>query len=432
MTAETTFAPVDVNLLAGAVDDLKPSVLMLAALYRPSQGAAGAAGVRAHAMATGLRAAGHAVTVICARSADNERRVEAGVEVIPAPWADVEAHARRIGVELRDLPRPHSRGGTPRNTALREIVARTTIPDRYVIWIPGAVAAARRQGREHDMVISTGPVSAHLAARAVLGGRPWVADINDFWALNPHRTNRRMRDAIDVFLERRTLGAATQLTTVNDVMRDELHRRTGKPVTTVYSGFDPNEFDAVRHERAAGAPVRLLYAGTLYPSQNLEPLFRVLAALRRERGLSSEEIQVSFIGRVTDRAVLEAERSGVGDLVAATDPIPRHDLLARMCATDALILPLYDSDRSALPMKIFEYIGAERPILAWGERDSLAARAILDNRFGVVAASEQELDDYVRRLLSGGDALPSGDDQARAQFTWRRGVETLTELVAVR
>lgn len=409
---------------------LKPTVLILTALYRPTRGVAGAAGVRAHAIATGLGAAGYRVTVVCAHSAGNERRVEGGVEVIPTPWADVEAHARRVGVELRDLPRAREPGGEPRNSMLREIVARTTIPDRYVIWIPGAVAAARRQRGRHDTVISTGPVSAHLAARMVVGERPWLADINDLWSLNPHRTNGHLRDTIDVFLEGHTLAAATRLTTVNDAMAEELRLRTGKQVTTIYSGFDPSDFVALPRGRAPGEAISLLYAGALYPSQNLEPLFQALVRLKRKRELSAAGVEVTFIGRVTQRAAVEAEQFGVGDQVLASDPIARNDLLMRMCNADALLLPLNDSDSAALPMKIFEYIGAARPIIAWGRPGSLAARLIRDNGFGVVATNERELTDYVGRVIDRDPALPSGDDQARTRFTWRRSVDAINELVA--
>ena len=405
-------------------------MLILTALYRPTRGAARAAGVRAHAIATGLGAVGHRVTVVCAHSAGNDRRVDGGVEVIPTPWADVEAHARRVGVELRDLPRAREPGGEPRNSMLREIVARTTIPDRYVIWIPGAVAAARRHRCRHDAVISTGPVSAHLAARMTVGKRPWLADINDLWSLNPHRTNGHLRDTIDVFLEGRTLAAATRLTTVNDAMGEELRSRTGKQVTTIYSGFDPSEFVEVPRGRAPDEAVSLLYAGALYPSQNLDPLFRALVRLRREGPLSPAGLEVAFVGRVTERAALEAEQFGVGDQVLASDPIARNELLMRMCSADALILPLNDSDSAALPMKIFEYIGAARPIIAWGRPDSLAARLIRDNGFGVVATNERELAAYIGRVIARDPALPSGDDQARARFTWRRSVDTINDLVA--
>ena len=403
---------------------------MLSPVFRPPRGAAGAAGVRAHAIATGLCAAGYPVTVVCARSAGNERRVEAGVEVIPTSYLDVEAQARRVGLELRDLPRSREPGGEARNSAVREIVARMTIPERYVIWIPGAVAAARRHGRWHDTLLSSGPHSAHLAARMVLGGRPWLADINDLYALNPHRTNGRLRDAIDVFVERRTLAAATTLTAANEAMGDEMRRRMGRQVTTVDSGFHPEEFEYGRPRRERDQSVKLIYAGSLYPSQNLEPLFGALAHSRREGELSAVDLEVSFLGPVTERAKLEAERFGVGDLVIASEPIAREELLESMRAADALILPLYDSDSAAVPLKLFEYIGAGRPIIAWGKLDSVTARLILDNGFGVVATSDRELGYHLGRVIAHDASLPSGDDRTRARFTWRHSVETMTELIA--
>jgi hypothetical protein len=155
-----------------------------------------------------------------------------------------------------------------------------------------------------------------------------------------------------------------------------------------------------------------------------------LAQLRREGELSGADIEVSFLGPVTERAALEAERFGVGDLVIASDPIAREELLTRMCAADALILPLYDSDSAAVPLKLFEYIGAARPIIAWGKLDSLAARLILDNGFGVVATSDRELGYHIGRVIAHDASLPSGDDRARARFTWRHSVETMTELIA--
>ena len=81
-------------------------------------------------------------------------------------------------------------------------------------------------------------------------------------------------------------------------------------------------------------------------------------------------------------------------------------------------------------MKIFEYIGAARPMIAWGRPGSLAARLIRDNGFGVVATNERELTEYVGRVIARDPALPSGDDQARTRFTWRRSVDAINELVA--
>jgi hypothetical protein len=379
-------------------------------------------------MARGLRARGHPVTVICAGPVQDARDDD-GVRIVPARYVDVEAHARRVGVELRELRTAGGDGRHGRTGLAREIAVRLCVPDRYVVWVPAAIAAARRAGARAGVVISGGPVSAHLVARAVVGDRPWLVDCNDLWSRNPDRTNGRLRDVIDVQLEDRVLRRATQLTTVSDPMRDELARRHDKPVTVLYSGFDPTEFPAPAPASADGAR-RLLFAGTLYGKQDLTPLLRVLADGSRDGWLSPDRLSVTFVGRLSDRAALEAERFGVAPFVHTSEPIPRAELLHRLVEADALLLPsLYETDRNALPMKLFEYVGAGRPIIVFGGGDHLAGRLVADNGLGVVLDDVPALERCLRRLVAGGNGLPVADAAARARFGRETSLRTLGALV---
>jgi glycosyltransferase involved in cell wall biosynthesis len=381
-------------------------------------------------MARGLRARGHPVTVVCAGPPE-EARDDDGVRVVPARYLDVEAHARRVGVELRELRTAGGDGRHGRTGLAREIAVRVCVPDRYVVWVPAAIAAARRAGAHAGVVISGGPVSAHLVARAVVGDRPWLVDCNDLWSRNPDRTNGRLRDAIDDQLEERVLRRATQLITVSDPMREELERRHDKPVTVLYSGFDPDEFPApAPAPRRADGPRRLLFAGTLYGKQDLTPLLRVLADGRRAGWLSPDRLSVSFVGRLSDRAALEAERFGVAPFVHTSEPIPRAELLQRLVEADALLLPsLYETDRNALPMKLFEYVGAGRPIIVFGGGDHLAGRLVADNGLGVVLDDEPALERCLRQLMASDNGLPVADAAARARFGRETSLRTLGALV---
>ena len=122
---------------------------------------------------------------------------------------------------------------------------------------------------------------------------------------------------------------------------------------------------------------------------------------------------MSFIGRLSDRAALEAARLDVADFVSTSEPIQRSRLLRLMVEADALLLPsLHDTDRNALPMKLFEYIGAQRPIIVFGPGDHLAARLVAENGFGLVLTDEASLERCLRDLVDGDGILPPAPSKA--------------------
>lgn len=403
-------------------------VLLVSALYPSPEIATSAAGVRARAIARGLRDTGRRVTVVCANAGGDRRRSDDGIGVVAAPWLDVEARARRAGIELGAVRIAREPGDAPRTGLAREVVSRLAVPDRYVIWVPGAVATAARVGRDHDVVVSTGPVSAHLVARAIRGRRPWLADCNDFWARNPHRTNGPLRDAVDTSLERVTLAGATRLTAVNDEIRDELHRRHGKPAATLRSGFDPADFPPGRADHHGG-PVELLFAGTLYPDHDLSGLLGALARGRQAGLLRPGAFRVTFLGRLAGRAATEAERHGVADLVTTGEPIPRAALLQRMADADALLLLVHENEPNALPMRFFEYVGTGRPIVLLGGPGHLVARHVTEHGLGRVVADPAELDAILPAIAERRGGLPEPAEASREAFTWGATMATLATIV---
>jgi glycosyltransferase involved in cell wall biosynthesis len=102
-----------------------------------------------------------------------------------------------------------------------------------------------------------------------------------------------------------------------------------------------------------------------------------------------------------------------------------------MVDADALLLPsLHDTDRNALPMKLFEYIGAKRPIIAFGPSEHLAASLVAEHGFGLVLPDEAGLQRFLRDLLSGENVLHASEEQERAQFSRDTTFATLASVVA--
>jgi glycosyltransferase involved in cell wall biosynthesis len=400
-------------------------VVMLAPLFRPAQGPAAAAGMRAWGLATGLRDTGFRVTVVYAPKGGDEAVSEDGIEMLAPRWPSLETLAARTGFATEQNVSNNSPSG---RRGGRRLIS-SVVPDRYASWIPSAVTAARRAAGPQSIVFSTGPMSSGFAARFAHGGRPWIADVNDLFAMNPwRRVKNPMLDRIDASVERATIGRASRLTTVNDVVADELRRRFDFPVTTIISGFDLRDFDGRSHHPTDG-PVRLLFAGTIYPMLDLRPVWTAMRQGQQEGWLTPERLQLTFVGRLSERAALEAADFGIAELVRTRSPVPRDELLNQLVDADVLLLPLYERDPTALPMRFFEYVGSGRPIVAFGPPDRIAGRYVQEHGLGVVAPGSAELADVLRRLTQQRDAVPVPDPAVRQKFTWEQSVDRFSELV---
>ena len=98
-----------------------------------------------------------------------------------------------------------------------------------------------------------------------------------------------------------------------------------------------------------------------------------------------------FVGdfRPGDREFMES--LGLADRVELIDYVPRRESLALQRNSDALLLLIPDAGgrgRGVLSGKVFEYLAAERPILAAVPPDGAAAQLIRDTGAGVVAAAD--------------------------------------------
>jgi len=404
-----------------AAPELADVVVVAASIGHPGS-------VRARALAGGLVDRGHRVTVVCADGADHTHAVNPGLDVRRVKWADVVELAKRLRLKRTALGRPRVRGGSVELSLLRRVEARAAVPDVYASWIPFAIAEVRRAVGRDTVVFSTAPVSGHVVAAAARKGQPWIADLNDLWWGNPHRPAGAIRRAVDRVLERRTLTRARALTTVNEVLAQELRRRYQLPVHALLNGFDPAEFTEASAPLIAG-PVELLYAGTVYPGFDLGPLFGALRRGLDEGSLTPSTLRVRFVGGGSHRAALEATERGVAGFVDATEAIPRRDLLPQLGRAHALLLPLYENDPYSLPSRFFEYVGAGRPIIALGPSARLTARIVVEQGLGVVASTEESVYALLLRMIVDSDSLPAPALVVRRGFTWEHSVDELSALI---
>ena len=269
------------------------------------------------------------------------------------------------------------------------------------------------------MVFSSAlPATAHLVARSLARRLrvPWVAEYRDPWTDSGSRRRMWPLYYLERALEDRVVRDAAALITVSDSWAAQLHRRfPGAPVAVVPNGYDASDYTA-GEKPPSGPPLTLLYTGRLYPRQDIAPLFRAVRTLIDTGALAPDALRIRFVGRYLDAAREGARAfSLLGNVVTVDESIPHADALAAQQRAHVLVMALgADDDVGWRPAKLYEYLGARRPILMIGGSDRHEARTILSECAAGAALSDpgeiaDQLVAWSRELRGAGEVAFPGD-----------------------
>jgi glycosyltransferase involved in cell wall biosynthesis len=325
---------------------------------------------------------------------DDPRWIHRDDELQPPTLAWVH-RARYLGTGGRKPAEElHGTQGLQRLSKQAQLFGRRfLVPDENVSWnltaIPAAIRIVRNEGI--DVVVTTSPPSSvHLIGAAVkrATGVKWVADLRDSLVAHPHRRAERLvvraKEQGEHAVARLVARNADAITCVSDAIADELRERapTGL-VITISNGSDFDDFAGL--ERHASDRFRLTHTGSFFGKRDPRPF---LMALDRS-GL--DDVVVRFLGdfRAADREW--AETLELGDRLDLIPYASRRRSLELQRDSEALLLLIPEAGgrgRGVLSGKVFEYLAAERPILAVVPPDGAAAGLIREAGAGLVVAPE--------------------------------------------
>ncbi len=362
--------------------------VLLVTMYFPPAGGGGVQ--RPLKFATHLPAHGIETHVL---APDDPKWIHSDPDLTPPTQAWIH-RARYLGPRSRSLAEElHGRHGLDRlSRQARSLSRRLLVPDENVSWnltaIPTAVRIVRAEGI--DVVLTTSPPnSVHLIGAAVkrMTGVRWVADLRDSIALHPHRGVERAavraKEKVSASVARLVARRADAIVAASEAIAEEA--RTLQPagvVTTIQNGADFDDFAGLEYWR--GNRFRITHTGSFFGKRDPRPFLTALA----ESGL--EDVVARFVGGfpAADR---EWAESLLGDRLELHPYVPRREALALQRDSDALLLLIPDAGgrgKGVLSGKVFEYLAAERPILAAVPPDGAAAELIGETGAGVVAAPD--------------------------------------------
>lgn len=248
-------------------------------------------------------------------------------------------------------------------------------PDRALPWVLPAIRAGSEtlQLRSFDVILSShGPPSSHIVA-SVLAKRysiPWVADYRDLWSMNHVHPRSGLFQWFEMMFERRILQRASALVTVSEPLAQQLQSLHTKPVYIIPNGFDEEDFvsiEPVPQEKID--TLQIVYTGMIYPGKrDPSPLFKAIASLNALTTSKVPCVVVHFVGADSKIVFENARKYGVEKHVVCHPRCSNLESLQWQVNSDALLLLEWcdPAAKGVYTGKVFEYLGALRPILAIG------------------------------------------------------------------
>ncbi len=288
------------------------------------------------------------------------------------------------------------------------------IPDTKLGWLLPAVRLGLRviAAQQPSIILSSSPPeTTHLVAGRLsrATGVPWVADLRDGWAQqspNPALREQPLRQTLELALERRMMTQASGVTTTTPALTADLAQRyppaqrsprqrsqrersqRERRIVTITNGFDSTDFANLARRRPVDGTFRLVYTGAFSlssPDRSAEPLFSGLAALTRVD--PATRLRVQIIGTLTDKEQGLASQYGLDSIVSLVPPVRRDEVYQYQADADALLLVQGAATRALMPSKLFDYIGAGKPILALTD-GNVAEDIIREYHLGEIAPSD--------------------------------------------
>ncbi len=281
---------------------------------------------------------------------------------------------------------------------MRWIISFTLVPDRQILWLPFAIMEGLRVIKRYqcEAVYSTfGPPSNHLVALALkwITRKPWIADFRDPWTRNrnfifPTRFHKWMHQK----MERCVIHFADKVIAVNEPIlegfrRDypEIHRN--KFVVLPHC-FDRELIEKCKCSSPKRDRFTLCYAGSFFKGRSPDPILRSVERALREEPETRKHLKLRLISGLK---ISLDENSLLRGRVELQDFCSHEEAIRQMCESDVLLAIVEEELKGQiLNVKLFDYMGVGKPILALIPAESTSAEYLRPSGLATIVSPDDE------------------------------------------
>ena len=219
---------------------------------------------------------------------------------------------------------------------------------------------------------------------------PWIADYRDDWSTNRVFNTNRLALWLRWFDSRREkkfTKNASCFTTVSNILRQRIEKSIGKKGYLVENGF----WEYPEIQIVSGKPLSILYAGSIYNSQDLNFLNQTIQLLKAQ---NIRQVEFIFLGSQPDLLV-HMDQTYVKILPRVT----REKAWAFISNADILLYISFKSGNEILKgvpaSKLYDYISSRKPILVQESDQDIVEEKLSQSGQGLFCESPEKMFEYI-------------------------------------
>ncbi|HVZ40806.1 MAG TPA: glycosyltransferase [Candidatus Kapabacteria bacterium] len=315
-------------------------------------------------------------------------------------------------------------------------------PDNKIGWKRYAVErAVKLAGEEQfDAILATAPpftgfligleLHKRLGLPLVVDYRdPWLDNSDYFFATPAHK-------GYAANLEEAVLKNSDAVVVINRRIKERLIARypflTHEGVHIIPSGFDPQDFRiAARYPLERSQKMRFTYSGLVDSRRTPKVFFQALASLFARHPEMRDEIEICFVGNFHPSFRKLAVKMGVASALVTPGNVEHHEKVRYLLSSD--VLWLISHDPVVTPGKLYEYIGARKPILALAPEGALQSALAGYGPVTIVPPSDPDAVASAILALYGewrANRLPAGNAEVAKEHDQRLLTERLARVLS--
>lgn len=268
------------------------------------------------------------------------------------------------------------------------------IPDARIGWYFPAVKGGTNfiNNEKIDAIVSVGPPhTAHLIGKklSVKYKLPHIPIFIDPWidiAYYKNFKRNRLTLTIDNRLEKTVLQNAASAVFITETMKKDYQKKypfLKDKSHVLYWGYSEDDFNGIEFKENTGSEKVLAHAGNLFSYQNAAKLWQ---QVKKEID-TGNLVRLKFIGTVDNEIVKSISSAGLDPHTDYLGFLPYQEMLTEICNADFLLVCA--TEPRHVPGKLFEYLRAGKPIIAYGDNNEEVKRILEESNAGMMFGYEE-------------------------------------------